>query len=373
MELRRLEYFVAVARHGQFTRAADELWITQSALSQQVRRLEAELGVELLRRTARGAELTPAGEELLPRAEAILAEVSHARAALDRHAGATRGRVRVAATTMDTPGLPAALAAFHRAHPGLQIALRHAPATEIAALVASGAADVGIASLNGPAPAGVEASPLAEHPLRVLLAPGDAPAAAGGVEIGELRGRPFILAEPGTALRETVMAACQAAGFSPVPLFEVSDPGTVRFLAHAGLGVSIVPASWLEQPGPEVVAAELAEPAPRHRVALLVPAGRETAAGRLLRDVLLEDLRPLAEQLRELALQPALRPGADEPADLLPAAEHDERRHREHGVLAPRSAGARRRRAARRAGRRARRPARPAPASSRGRAGTRRR
>ena len=290
MELRRLEYFVAVARHGQFTRAADELWITQSALSQQVRRLEAELGVELLRRTARGAELTPAGEELLPRAEAILAEVSHARAALDRHAGATRGRVRVAATTMDTPGLPAALAAFHRAHPGLQIALRHAPATEIAALVASGAADVGIASLNGPAPAGVEASPLAEHPLRVLLAPGDAPAAAGGVGIGELRGRPFILAEPGTALRETVMAACQAAGFSPVPLFEISDPGTVRFLAHAGLGVSIVPASWLEQPGPEVVAATLAEPAPRHRVALLVPAGRETAAGRLLRDVLLEDL-----------------------------------------------------------------------------------
>ena len=57
------------------------------------------------------------------------------------------------------------------------------------------------------------------------------------------------------------MAACQAAGFSPVPLFEVSDPGTVRFLAHAGLGVSIVPASWLEQPGPEVVAAALAEPA----------------------------------------------------------------------------------------------------------------
>ena len=86
------------------------------------------------------------------------------------------------------------------------------------------------------------------------------------------------------------MAACQAAGFSPIPLFEVSDPGTVRFLAHAGLGVSVVPASWLEQPGPEVAAAELAEPAPRHRVALLVPAGRETPAGRLLRDALLEDL-----------------------------------------------------------------------------------
>src|SRR5215208_5025182 len=174
MELRRLEYFAAVARHGRFTRAAEELWVTQSALSQRVRRLEAELGVELLRRTPRGAELTPAGEELLPRAEAILAEVAHARAALDRHAGATRGRVRVAATTMDTPRLPAALAAFHRVHPGLQIALRHAPAREIAALVATGAADVGVASPQRPAPPGVETIPLAEQPLRIMLPPGDA-------------------------------------------------------------------------------------------------------------------------------------------------------------------------------------------------------
>jgi DNA-binding transcriptional LysR family regulator len=287
VELRRLEYFVAVARHGSFTRAAEELWVTQSALSQQVRRLEAELGVAVLRRTPRGAELTAAGEALLPRAEAILAEVAHARADLDRHAGVTRGRVRVAATTMDTPRLPAALAAFHREHPGLQIALRHAPAAEIATLVASGAADVGVGSPNGPAPTGVEAFALAEQPLRVMLAPDDPLAAGERVAIAELRGRPFILAEPGTALRDTVMSACQAAGFSPVPLFEVSDPGTVRFLAHAGLGVSVVPASWLEQPGPAVAAAALAEPAPRHRVALLVPAGRETPAGRLLREALL--------------------------------------------------------------------------------------
>jgi DNA-binding transcriptional LysR family regulator len=288
MELRRLEYFAAVARHGSFTRAAEELWLTQSALSQQVRRLEAELGVALLRRTPRGAELTPAGEELLPRAEAILAEVAAARADLDRHAGVTRGRVRVAATTMDTPRLPAALAAFHREHPGLQIALRHAPAAEIAALVASGAADVGVASPHGAPPAGVEAVPLAEEPLRVMLPPGDAN--DGALAIADLRGRPFILAEPGSALRETVMAACQAAGFSPVPLFEISDPATVRFLAHAGLGVSVVPASWLAQPGPEVAVAELAAPAPRHRVALLVPAGRETPAARLLREALADGL-----------------------------------------------------------------------------------
>ena len=123
----------------------------------------------------------------------------------------------------------------------------------------------------------------------MLLAPDDPLAGADAVAPADLRGRPFILAEPGTALRETVMAACQAAGFSPVPLFEVSDPATVRFLAHAGLGVSVVPASWLEPPG-RVAAPDLAGPAPRHRVALLVPSGRESPAGRLLREALLEDL-----------------------------------------------------------------------------------
>jgi LysR family transcriptional activator of glutamate synthase operon len=78
VELRQLQYFVAVARHGTFTRAAEELWITQSALSQPVRRLEGELGVRLLHRTSRGAEPTPAGADSLVRAEAEL-DRAHAR------------------------------------------------------------------------------------------------------------------------------------------------------------------------------------------------------------------------------------------------------------------------------------------------------
>src|SRR4051812_41095567 len=138
MELRQLQYFVAVVRHGQFTRAAEALWITQPALSQQVRRLEAELGVELLRRTSRGVLPTPAGEALLAHAESVLAELERAREERDRPSGATRGRVRVAATAADAPRLPEALAAFHRAHPRLQVALRHASAAEVVALAQSG-------------------------------------------------------------------------------------------------------------------------------------------------------------------------------------------------------------------------------------------
>jgi DNA-binding transcriptional LysR family regulator len=283
VELRQLEYFVAVARHGQFTRAADALWVTQSALSQQIRRLEAELGVVLLRRTPRGAELTPAGEDLLAHAQVALGELARARETLDRHAGITRGRVSLAATTIDTLRLPAALATFHREHPGLQLALRHAASSDVLALVRTGAVDVGVAGSHGAPPPGVSVEELSDEPMRAMLPVGDELAGESPIGLAELSRRPFILAEPGSGLRETVIAACQRSGFSPVPLFEVSDPATVRHLVQAGLGVSVVPASWFEFAGPDVAAATLVEPAPRHRVHALTPsAGRSPAADLLV-------------------------------------------------------------------------------------------
>jgi DNA-binding transcriptional LysR family regulator len=277
MDLRQLEYFVAVARHRNFGRAAEAAYVSQPALSQQVRRLEAELGIALLRRTSRGVELTPAGADLLVRAEAILADVARARGAMDEHAGVVRGAVGVAATA-DALRLPDALAAFHREHPGVRLALRHASAGEALALLRRGAVDLAVLSVGPEAADGLDATPLADEPLRAIAAPDD-PFPRVVVHLEELRGRAFVLAEPGTALRALVMDACQAVGFSPVPLLEVGDPATVRFLVNAGLGVSLVPASWLEHPGPPVGVAMLAEPAPRHRLSLLTardlpPAGR---------------------------------------------------------------------------------------------------
>lgn len=279
MDLRQLEYFVAVARHRHFGRAAEAAYVSQPALSQQVRRLEAELGIALLRRTSRGVELTPAGADLLVRAEAILAEVAHARGAMDEHAGVVRGAVGVAATA-DALRLPEALAAFHREHPGVRLALRHASAGEALALLRRGAVDLAVLSVGPEAADGLDATPLAEEPLRAIAAPDD-PFPAAVVRLEELRGRAFVLAEPGTALREIVMDACQAVGFSPVPLLEVGDPATVRFLVNAGLGISLVPSSWLEHPGPPVGVATLAEPAPRHRLSL-AQTGELPPAGRLL-------------------------------------------------------------------------------------------
>lgn len=295
MDLRQLEYFAAVARHRHFRRAAEDLHVTQSAVSQQVRRLEDELGLQLLRRTAKGAEVTPAGTELLARAEAILADVARARAAMEGHAGALRGQVRVAATTGDVRRLAAVLARFHREHPAVRIALRQGAPDAVVDLVATGSADLAVAALPGAAVAaaraGLDATALAEEPLVVVVPPGDAVAAAGGtVALWALRERPFVLAEPGTALRDAVVEACATAGFGPVPLVEVSDPATARELVHAGLGVSLVPASWVDGPGPEVGVLAVADVPARHALWLLTRSDALGPVARLVHERVRADL-----------------------------------------------------------------------------------
>jgi DNA-binding transcriptional LysR family regulator len=289
VELRQLQYFAAVARHRHFGRAAAELYVTQPALSQQVRRLEAELGVELLRRGPKGVELTPAGADLLARADAIVAEIERARADMDRHAGVTRGVVRVAVGAADAPRLADALAAFHREHPGVRLALRQGSAAEAVELIRNGSVDLAVAALreaDAAGIAGVDVSLLAEEPLRAIFAEDDPLGKRTALE--DLRGRTFVLAEPGTALRELVMAACQTAGFSPVPLLEVGDPWTTRQLVSAGLGIGLVPLSWVERPGPPVGVARLAGSEPRLRLSLLAPAAGSSPVGRLLAERLSE-------------------------------------------------------------------------------------
>ncbi|WP_354698687.1 HTH-type transcriptional regulator GltC [Paraconexibacter sp. AEG42_29] len=245
MDLRQLESFVCVARHGHITRAARELFVTQPALSQQIRRLERELGVVLLTRTATGVELTPAGADLAQRAQRILADVAQARGAMDDHAGVHRGVARVAAATGDAHGLPAALASFHAAHPEVRLALRQGSEHEVLALLAQGAVDLVVTSQ--PAPPGTSAVAVGDQPLVVAAVAGDDLIGTGGgpVAVSALRERILILGERGTALRGVVVAACQAAGFSPVPLLEISGAAAVLTLVRAGLGVAVVPAAWV--------------------------------------------------------------------------------------------------------------------------------
>lgn len=260
MELRQLEYFAAVARHGHFRSAAEEVYVSQSALSQQVASLERELGLSLLNRTpGKAVTLTPAGEELFAHAGALLARVAEARAAMDAHAGVRRGVARVAVTVADAPWMAEALVAFHREHPDVQLTLRQGSAPEVVALLRRGDVDVAVCGLRADRARELEVTSLSDAPLVAILAAEHPRADRGELAVGDLREEPLILAERATALREAVTQACAAAGFSPLPRFEVGDPATVRVVVAPGLGIALVPAPWLRLDGPAVAVARIAD------------------------------------------------------------------------------------------------------------------
>jgi DNA-binding transcriptional LysR family regulator len=277
VELRQLEYLAAVVSHGSFGRAAQEIYVTQSALSQQIARLEDELGLTLLNRGPKGVEPTPAGLEFLDHARAILGRVSEARAAVDDHIGAVRGVARIAATPYDTRELPQALAAFHRAHPQVQLAFQQESAAQIVEQLTTGSIDVAVLAIAREGirlPASVAVQTLAEEPLCLLAAGDDLLARGGGhgppgVTIDDLRGRHVIMPSRGTALRTLLDDAFAEVGLSPLPRFETSDPQMLRQLVSAGLGVSIVPRGWLLDRGPAVATLQLGQPLPSYRIALL--------------------------------------------------------------------------------------------------------
>ena len=210
---------------------------------------------------------------------------------MDQHAGGLRGVARVAVTPGAETDLAAALAAFHELHPGVQVRLRQAAASEVVALLGSGSVDVGVAALSQETRAAarglVESVPLRQEALRIITPPGHGLAAAPHRGAEDLRGEPLVLTEPGSALRETVLSICAGAGFSPLPLLEVGDPGTLRELVHAGLGASVVPTSWLDRPGAAVDSVALGHPEARQAIELLAPAGGASPAGRLLHGHLL--------------------------------------------------------------------------------------
>ncbi|MBO1414041.1 LysR family transcriptional regulator, partial [Streptomyces sp. FH025] len=157
MELRQLQYFVTVAQHGSFTRAAELLHLSQPGVSAQIRRLERELGQTLLDRSGRTVRLTPAGEAVLPHARAALAAATAARQTAQEFAGVRRGHVRLgmvagAALTPPVglgtfPGLATTLAAFRQEHPGIDFSLAEDTTARMLAALREGRLDLAVVGL----------------------------------------------------------------------------------------------------------------------------------------------------------------------------------------------------------------------------------
>jgi len=264
MELRHLRYFVAVAEHGHVTRAAESLGIQQPPLSQQIKALEEELGVLLLRRKPRGVELTDAGSAFLERARVILAEVERAFASTRRTARGEQGRVVIGFTSSAPfhPFVPRVIRMFREASPHVSLVLEESGSSELVHALHSEMIDA--AFIRSPVADVVDllVQPLLEEPMIVALPTGHALASelARPLELSELANQTFILYKrPGApGLYDSIITACRGAGFSPLVGQEAPRIISTLNLVAAGLGVSVVPESLRRLQMDGVVFRELA-------------------------------------------------------------------------------------------------------------------
>jgi len=246
VELRHLRYFIAVAEERHFGRAAARLHIAQAPLSQQIRRLEAELGEPLLYRTTRSVELAPAGEVLLERGREILVAVDSAIDDARRAARGEYGRLAIGFTGSVTYAvLPSLAAALRQELPGVMLDLRGELLTpaQVAQLTA-GTLDLGL--LRPPVrERDLSTEVLQSEPLIAVLPQSHPLADSDAVPLEQLKDDPFV-AYPShfrSVLHDAVEDACAAHGFKPLAAHEVAETATLVSFVAAGLGVSLVPAS----------------------------------------------------------------------------------------------------------------------------------
>ncbi len=262
MELRQLLYFVAVANHESFTRAAEELHLAQSAVSQQVKRLERELGTDLLLRTTRRVELTQAGEIALTRATRVLSEVDALRSELDELRGLLRGRL-VVGGVLPAGGidLPALLLEFRQLHPHIEVQLVEGTATDMVKRLHGDEIDAAIAMVDpDEAPEDLVAERLGEELLVLAMAPDDELSKRKRVRFGDLHGRPFVSFRIGSAVRGVVDRALADAQTEPRIAFETNDLSMMRAVVARGLGVAVVPETVAEWGGPGLAWRPLSPP-----------------------------------------------------------------------------------------------------------------
>jgi DNA-binding transcriptional LysR family regulator len=292
MELRQLEYLVTVADERSFTKAAEKLLVSQPGVSAQIRRLERELGQDLLDRSGRSVRLTEVGAAVLPYARAALAAVEGIGPAVAELTGLVRGHVSVGTVTSHDVDLPAMLAEFSRSHPLVEITLSEANSEQLLEQLRTGQLDAAIISAGIDDPAGVDLQVIVDQPIVAAVSHDHELASREVIPLGKLRGRPLISLPRGTGLRARLEEACAAAGFTPRIAFEASSPEVLADLASHGLGAAILPGPFAEYRADRLRPIAIRPPELRGRLVFAWRAGGPSSpAGRALVRLALGTLR----------------------------------------------------------------------------------
>ncbi|WP_345056810.1 LysR family transcriptional regulator [Streptomyces rameus] len=241
MELRQLEYFVAVAEEQSFTRAAERVHISQSGVSAQIRQLERELGAELFDRSARTVTLTVAGKAALEHARAALAAAGAVGQAVGEVTDLIRGRLTVGMVIGCTlTPLFDALAAFHQAHPRVEITLLEDNSDRLVEGVRTGAVDLALIGAATAAPDGLDALTIISERLTAAVPAGHPLAERRRVTLHDVIAYPIVCMPPGTGIRTVFDRACAAQGLQPAIALQASAADAIADLAARGLGVAVL-------------------------------------------------------------------------------------------------------------------------------------
>jgi LysR family transcriptional regulator, hydrogen peroxide-inducible genes activator len=250
MELHQLRYFCAVAETGSFSRAAEQSHVSQPSLSQQILKLEDELGTRLFDRLGRSVRLTELGKTFLPRARAVLRELEAARGDVVEGKESIGGPVVVGVIPTVAPYfLPPRLTAFSRKFPQVRLTVVEEITPILLERLRSGTIDVAILALpiRGHE---FETEPLLTERLFAALPRKHKLNSRTTLSLKDLRAEPFLLLRDGHCFRDTAVAACDRARLHPQIVFESGQFSSLLSMVGAGMGVSIVPEMAIEKKSP---------------------------------------------------------------------------------------------------------------------------
>ncbi|HEV7220725.1 MAG TPA: LysR family transcriptional regulator [Terriglobales bacterium] len=241
MEIHQLRYFCAVVRTGGFTRAARQEHLAQPSLSQQIRKLEDELGTRLFDRLGKSVRLTSFGEAFLPRAQAILHQVADAKQEIEEMAGVERGKLIVGSIPTVAPYfLPECLATFGRKFPQIRVSVVEELTSELLDHVHDGTIDLALLVLPIPGSQFI-CQELLREKLYLVVPRNHRMASHATVKLKQIEGDPFLLLKDGHCFRENTLSACGRARLEPNVVFESGQFATILAMVAAGAGVSVVP------------------------------------------------------------------------------------------------------------------------------------
>lgn len=237
MELRQLEYFLEVCRTKNITRAAEALFVSQPSVTTSIKRLEAELGVELLMRTNKRITVTQEGELFLRQAAKILDLVEDTAHMMADYRQEPQGILNLGITPMMSVLFPAILAEYQRTYPQVTLKVVEEGSVSLASHLGRGELDLGIL-ITGNLAEELSCMPILQGQILACLPPDHHLAGCDAISLADLKEESFILFQEDTYTRQLIMNSCTALQFSPKVVFSSSQIGTVSGLVKAGMGIS---------------------------------------------------------------------------------------------------------------------------------------